>query len=71
MCIAYPGLVVSVEDGAALVEIDRRRQRASLVLTPDVSPGDWVVVSAGTVIQRLEPSEAQEIRRLLDKAAQA
>ncbi|HUG48525.1 MAG TPA: HypC/HybG/HupF family hydrogenase formation chaperone [Candidatus Limnocylindria bacterium] len=70
MCIAYPGLVLSVEDGAALVEIDRRRQRASLVLTPDVRAGDWVVVSAGTVVERLAPEEAEEIRRLLDEAAQ-
>jgi hydrogenase assembly chaperone HypC/HupF len=68
MCVSYPALVVSVESDLALVEIGGQRLRASLALEPGISPGDWVVVAAGTIIERLEPSEAKEVRRLLDLA---
>ena len=71
MCVTLPARVLSVEAGTALVEMDSRQQRASLVLLPDARPGDWVIVAAGTVVERLAPQEAEEIRRLLDEAAQA
>lgn len=71
MCVTLPARVLSVQADTALVEMDSRQQRASLVLLPNVRPGDWVIVAAGTVVERLAPEEAEEIRRLLDKAAQA
>lgn len=69
MCVSYPARVLSVEADAALVDVENQQRRASLLLVPDVRPGDWVVVTAGTIIERLEPEEAAEIRRLLDQAA--
>jgi hydrogenase assembly chaperone HypC/HupF len=71
MCIAYPGLVLEIADGTALVETDQRRRRASLLLVPETAVGDWVVVSAGTVLRILDPEEANEIRTMLDEAARA
>jgi hydrogenase expression/formation protein HypC len=71
MCIAYPGQVLEIVEGMALVETDQRRRRASLLLFPDTAMGDWVVVSAGTVIRVLDPVEAEEIRTMLDEAARA
>ncbi len=71
MCIAYPGQVLEVADGTALVETDQRRRRASLMLVPETAVGDWVVVSAGTVLRVLDPDEANEIRTMLDEAARA
>ena len=71
MCIAYPGQVLEIADGTALVETDQRRRRASLLLVPETAVGDWVVVSAGTVLRVLDPEEAQEIRTMLDEAARA
>jgi hydrogenase maturation factor len=35
---------------------------------PDVSVGDWALVAAGTVLRRLEPDEATELRDLLRTA---
>ena len=67
MCLAYPGQVVSIDAVGALIETDGRQQRASLLLMPEVVVGDWVVVAAGAVINRLEPEEADEIRALLDR----
>ena len=71
MCIAYPGQVLEIDDGMALVETDQRRRRASLLLVPETAVGDWVVVSAGTVLRVLDPGEANEIRTMLDEAARA
>ena len=69
MCVTYPGLVREVDGSTALVEIEGRERRASLVLTPEASVGDWVVVSVGTVLQILDPADAREIISLLDQAA--
>ena len=71
MCIAYPGQVLEIDNGMALVETDQRRRRASLLLVPETAVGDWVVVSAGTVLRVLDPGEANEIRTMLDEAARA
>jgi hydrogenase expression/formation protein HypC len=68
VCIAYPGRVVALEADRAIVETDGRRRVASLLLVPDVAVGDAVTVAAGTIVARLDPSEAAEIRRLLDAA---
>jgi hydrogenase expression/formation protein HypC len=68
MCVTYPGQVLEVADEMAVVEIDHRRRRASLLLVPDVSVGDWVIVAAGTVLQILDPDEATQILALLNEA---
>jgi hydrogenase assembly chaperone HypC/HupF len=68
MCVAYPGRVLEIADDMAVVETEGRRLRASFFLVPDMSVGDWVVVSSGTVLQILDPEEANEIRLLLDQA---
>lgn len=66
MCVSTPARVMAVDGERATVEIDGRRLRASVVLVPEVKPGDWVVVAAGTILERLEEQDAAEIRRLLD-----
>ena len=70
MCVAYPGRVLEVANDMALVETDRRRQRASLLLVPEVVVGDWVIVASGTVLQIVDPDEATEILALLDQGQQ-
>ena len=68
MCIAMPGRVLAIEADHAIVDLDGRVRRASLVRMPDVSVGDWALVAAGTVLRRLEPDEATELRDLLRTA---
>jgi hydrogenase expression/formation protein HypC len=68
MCVTYPGQVLEVADEMAVVEIEHRRRRASLLLVPEVAVGDWVIVSAGTVLQIVDPDEATEILALLNEA---
>lgn len=68
MCVAYPAQVLEVADEMALVEIDRRQRRASLMLVPEVAVGDWVIVAAGTVLEIVDPDEATEILTMLNEA---
>jgi hydrogenase expression/formation protein HypC len=70
MCIAFPGLVLAVDQADVVVQVDGRRRRASLRMRADVAVGDWVLVGAGSVLRRLDAAEAAEIGRTL-KAAMA
>jgi hydrogenase expression/formation protein HypC len=65
MCVTYPGQVLEVGDDSALVEIDGRRRRASLLLVPEVAVGDWVIVATGTVLEIVAAEEATEMLALL------
>lgn len=71
MCLAFPGLVVALDRDGAIVETEGRRRRASTLFLTDISIGDWVTVAAGTVVERLEPGEAVEIRAMLRTATTA
>lgn len=66
MCVTTPGRIVAVADGMATVVLGGERRRASLIVNPDAEVGDWVLVAAGTVIERLDPTEAAEVLALLD-----
>jgi hydrogenase expression/formation protein HypC len=68
MCVGFPGRVIDVDAFGATVEQEGRRRRASTLLVPDVAPGDWVFVAAGTIVDRLDPEEAGEIRATLLEA---
>ena len=68
MCLAQPGRVLAIEPDHALVDLGGRIRRASLVRMPEVAVGDWALVAAGSVLRRLDPAEAAEIRELLRTA---
>jgi hydrogenase assembly chaperone HypC/HupF len=69
MCIDDPGRVIAIDDLGAIVETPTHRRRASTLLLPGIAVGDWVTVAAGTIVDRLTPEEAGEIREILDRAA--
>jgi hydrogenase assembly chaperone HypC/HupF len=69
MCLTIPGLVHSVGEGTAMVELEGRVRQVSTILQPETVAGDWVVVSAGTILERLDPGEAAFIRETLEAAA--
>jgi hydrogenase expression/formation protein HypC len=68
VCIAAPARILEIEEGSAVIELDGRRRRASLVRAPAVAVGDWALVAAGSVLRRLEPDEAAELADLLRPA---
>jgi hydrogenase assembly chaperone HypC/HupF len=61
MCLDFPGRVVERDGDSCLVESGGRKRRASTLLVPDVAVGDWVYVTAGTVVERLDDIAAEQI----------
>ena len=59
MCLAIPGKVVKVEKGFATIDYSGEQRKASIELV-DVKPGDYVVVQAQFVIQKIPEKEAIE-----------
>jgi hydrogenase assembly chaperone HypC/HupF len=68
MCLSAAGRILAIEADQAVVELDGRVRRASLLRMPEISVGDWALVAAGTVVRRLDADEAADIRRLLRSA---
>jgi hydrogenase expression/formation protein HypC len=68
MCLTAPGRVLAVDGQMALVDLDGVRRRASLVLLPDASVGDWVLVASGLVLEVLDEAEVDELQHLLEGA---
>ena len=74
MCLAVPGKVVSINDDSgepgsarmATIDFQGSRLKASLVLTPEACPGDWVLVHAGFAIQLLDEQDARETWKYLN-----
>jgi hydrogenase maturation factor len=62
VCLSYPARVIAVDRLDAVVELsDGVRRHASTLLVPDVVEGELVAVAAGTIVGRLEASEADEL----------
>ncbi len=64
MCLAIPARVLSIDGARAILDIRGREVLADASLVT-VSPGDYVLVSAGLIVQRMEPEEAEERLQLL------
>ncbi len=58
MCIAIPGKVISLGADGARVEVRGHIRPASTLFAPEVQVGDYVVISGGTIVDRLEEEEA-------------
>jgi hydrogenase expression/formation protein HypC len=73
MCLAVPGKIVSIgageSTGVRLGTIDFQGNRAevNLVLTPEATAGDWVLVHAGFAIQTLNEEDALETWKYLEQ----
>jgi len=65
MCVTCPAQVVAIDGQGATVDTEGRRRRASTVIVPDVAVGDWVLVGMGTILERLDPGLAREMRDAL------
>ena len=66
MCLTVPGIVLRVEETDpafrnAEVDFCGLRKIVNLAYTPEVVPGDFVLVHAGFATSRLERDEAAQI----------
>ena len=68
MCLVSPARVIAVDGDHAVVDLGGRRRRASLLLHPDVGVGEWVIVGSGSILRRLDPIEAVQLRDTLASA---
>lgn len=64
MCLAIPAKVISIEGESAVVSIEDVEYKASLLLLPDVNPGDYVMLHAGFAIEKVDPDRAAETLQL-------
>lgn len=65
MCVALPGKIEKIEENIATVNFSGNLVRAHTGVV-DVSVGDFVLVHAGLVIQKLEKEEAENIKELFE-----
>jgi hydrogenase expression/formation protein HypC len=66
MCLAVPGRVLRVEDGdpafrTAYVDFCGVGKTVNLAYTPDVEPGDFVLVHVGFAVSKVDKEEAERI----------
>ena len=69
MCVALPGKVISIKEGYATVDFSGNQVEAYTGLV-DVETGDYVLVHAGCVIQKMKQQEAEEIIELMNGIAE-
>jgi len=71
MCLAIPLRLVSVDGTDAVGEVGGIQREVSVMMTPDVKVGDYVIVHAGFAIQVLDQKEAEENLELLRQMGEA
>ena len=60
MCLAVPGRILECGESQALVDLQGNRLNVSIMLTPDVAPGDWVLIHAGFTLTAISEDDALE-----------
>jgi hydrogenase expression/formation protein HypC len=69
MCLAIPVRVVSIEGDEAETELAGVRRRVSIMLTPQVKVGNYVLLHTGYAIGIVNEAEAKETLKLLEEIA--
>ncbi|MBP3390192.1 MAG: HypC/HybG/HupF family hydrogenase formation chaperone [Clostridia bacterium] len=65
MCVALPGIIEKIEDSIASVNFSGNIVRAHTGVV-NVSVGDYVLVHAGLIIQKLDREEAENMKELFE-----
>lgn len=60
MCLAIPGKVIEVSGETAKVSIEGLEVEAGIAIAEDIAVGDYVVVHAGFILQKMSDSDAEE-----------
>ena len=66
MCVALPGKVMEIFEKDAVVDFNGNHVRAIAGLVP-ISVGDYVLVHAGCILQKLSVGEAQDMIKLFEE----
>ncbi len=65
MCRTSVGVVLAVEDGVAVVDLDGIRRNAISLTVPDLVPGELVLVGLGAVLGRVTPEDRAALDDLI------
>lgn len=60
MCLAYPGIIVSIEETRAEVDFGGFVKSVNMMLLPDAKVGEYVLVHAGFAISKTTEDDAME-----------
>ncbi len=66
MCVALPGKVIALQGADALVDFNGNQVKARAGLV-DVQAGDYVLVHAGCILQKVSTEEAENLNALMDE----
>lgn len=69
MCLAIPARVKSIEGNEAEAEIGGISRKISIILTPEVEVGDYVLLHTGYAINVVDQEEALETLKLFEEMA--
>lgn len=67
MCLAVPALITTIEGAMAEAELGGITKQVSILFTPEVKIGDYVVLHAGYAISVMDEQEAEATFRLLEE----
>ncbi len=65
MCLGIPALVIGLEGEEALVDVAGARRKVSTALVEGIEEGDYVIVHAGFIIQKIDADRAAETIRMI------
>ena len=63
MCVALPGKVIEIKDRNAVVDFNGNQVTARAELV-DIQVGDYVLVHAGCVIQKVSKQDMEDLENL-------
>lgn len=69
MCLAVPVKVMTIDGNEAEVDYGGVKRRVSIMLTPDVKVGDYVLLHTGYAISVIDEAEAEETLKLFEEMA--
>ena len=69
MCLAVPVRLLSRDGDTAVGEVGGVEREVSVMMTPGVKPGDYVIVHAGFAIQVVDRKEAEENLKIFAQMA--
>ena len=71
MCVATPGRVTRAGGGNATVEIDGQEREVIAVALPGLREGEFVLVSLGMALERIDEEEAAALASIWREVADA
>ena len=70
MCLAIPMKITKIEGNDAVCDVDGISTKASLGFLENVKVGDYVIVHAGFVLQKVDELHAKETIEIFREIAQ-